>query len=252
MIGLALCLTLVRCDWHALWSRTGRVREGFAYHLFLRRELQEMPAQQLPEMLRCPLESIALRIKTLRKGKIGEFLSKAIEPPSQKAIRHVIDVLRGLSALDTIPPSVGATVSSETQQDAQHSHGLEELTPLGTLLAQLPVDPRIGKMMLFGAIFRCLESTLVIAASLAFRSPFFSPFDKRAEVCLWGGHCSKVTECAFLLRAFRFTVIVADGGYHATVFFYFLRRFFSKWAGRQSKKVLRARAVRSPYAPSRL
>ena len=65
---------------------------------------------------------------------------------------------------------------------ADDADGLEELTPLGTLLAKIPVDPRIGKMMLFGAIFRCLESTLVIAASLAFRSPFFSPFDKRAEV----------------------------------------------------------------------
>jgi len=49
-------------------GRAGRVREGFTYHLFLRHEEEEMPAQQLPEMLRCPLESIALRIKTLRLG----------------------------------------------------------------------------------------------------------------------------------------------------------------------------------------
>lgn len=121
-----------------------------------------MPAQQLPEMLRCPLESIALRIKTLKLGRIQEFLGKAIEPPTEEAISHVSAVLSGLSALDTA--------------DSQ-----EELTPLGVLLAKLPVDPRIGKMMLFGAIFRCLDPILIIAASLAFRSPFFSPFDKRDE-----------------------------------------------------------------------
>ena len=49
-----------------------------------------MAPQQLPEMLRCPLESVALRIKTLKLGYIREFLSKAIEPPAPKAIdqRH--------------------------------------------------------------------------------------------------------------------------------------------------------------------
>ena len=48
--------------------------------------------QQLPEMLRCPLESIALRIKTLRLGTIENFLAKAIEPPRPDAIKHVIQV----------------------------------------------------------------------------------------------------------------------------------------------------------------
>lgn len=48
----------------------------------------------------------------------------------------------------------------------------EKLTPLGYHLACLPVDVRIGKLMLFGAIFRCLDPALTIAASLAFKSPF--------------------------------------------------------------------------------
>ena len=143
-------------------GRAGRVREGSCFSLFLRKELDVMPAQQLPEMLRCPLESIALRIKTLKLGTIGGFLSKAIEPPSPDAISHVSAVLSGLNALDTAGDK-------------------EELTALGVLLAKLPVDPRIGKMMLFGAIFRCSDPILIIASSLAFRSPFFSPFDKRDE-----------------------------------------------------------------------
>ena len=51
----------------------------------------------------------------------------------------------------------------------------EMLTPLGYHLACLPVDVRIGKLMLFGAIFRCLDPALTIAASLAFKSPFVRP-----------------------------------------------------------------------------
>jgi ATP-dependent RNA helicase DHX36 len=43
------------------------------------------------------------------------------------------------------------------------------------------VDPRIGKMMIFGSVFRCLEPVLTIAASMSFRSPFVSPIDKRDE-----------------------------------------------------------------------
>jgi ATP-dependent RNA helicase DHX57 len=57
----------------------------------------------------------------------------------------------------------------------------ESLTPLGTHLALLPVDVRIGKLLLFGAIFQCLDSILTICACLSHKSPFVSPFTKRKE-----------------------------------------------------------------------
>ena len=49
---------------------------------------------------------------------------------------------------------------------------LEELTPLGHHLARLPVDARIGKMLIYGAMFCCLDPILTIAAGLSYRSPF--------------------------------------------------------------------------------
>lgn len=155
-------------------GRAGRVRKGYTYHLFMKKELETMPSQQAPEMLRCPLESIALRIKALKLGTIKGFLSKAIEPPSAQAIDHVIAVLTGLSALSTTP-RIKATATSAAVES------VEALTPLGHHLSALPVDPRIAKMMIYGGVFRCVEPTLVIAASLAYRSPFFSPMDKRQE-----------------------------------------------------------------------
>jgi hypothetical protein len=56
-----------------------------------------------------------------------------------------------------------------------------ELTALGFHLATLPVDPRVGKMMIYGALFQCTDPALTIAASMSARSPFVSPFDKRDE-----------------------------------------------------------------------
>jgi HrpA-like RNA helicase len=72
-------------------------------------------------------------------------------------------------ATGTEPPSCGA-VSVES-----------ELTALGFHLATLPVDPRVGKMMIYGALFQCTDPALTIAASMSARSPFVSPFDKRDE-----------------------------------------------------------------------
>ncbi len=87
---------------------------------------------QVPEMLRVPLEELALQIRLLDLGPIRGFLAQAIEPPPEVSIANAILSLRELNALD---------------ED-------EDLTALGYHLATLPVEPRIGKMMLLGAIFR--------------------------------------------------------------------------------------------------
>ncbi|KAG9484164.1 hypothetical protein GDO78_009855 [Eleutherodactylus coqui] len=91
--------------------------------------------------------------------RLETVLSKLIEPPGVESLHASRLRLQNLGAL--------------TQQ--------EKLTPLGYHLASLPVDVRIGKFMLFGAIFRCLDPALTIAASLASKSPFVCPWDKKEE-----------------------------------------------------------------------
>jgi HrpA-like RNA helicase len=108
-------------------GRAGRVRSGTCYFLYTQFKSNSLPAQQLPEMLRAPLEQLCLRIKSLNLGSIAAFLSRAIEPPSAAAIEHVVEVLRNYNALERRE---------------------EVLTPLGYHLAALPVDARIGKMMM--------------------------------------------------------------------------------------------------------
>ncbi|BFZ63809.1 ATPdependent RNA helicase [Saitoella coloradoensis] len=143
-------------------GRAGRVAEGTCIHLFTSHKYEkELLPQQIPEMQRTPLEQLCLRIKILPflKGRIDDVLSKVIEPPSDEAVKNAILTLRTLQAL-----------SRE-----------EDLTPLGFHLGRLPVDVRIGKLIVMACIFGCLDPCLTIAAAMSIKSPFVAPIDKRAE-----------------------------------------------------------------------
>lgn len=103
-----------------------------------------------------------LRIKILdvfSERTLESVFSRLIEPPAAESLTAAEQRLQDLGALTAD----------------------EKLTPLGYHLACLPVDVRIGKLMLFGAIFRCLDPALTIAASLAFKSPFVR--SKRSQPC---------------------------------------------------------------------
>uniref|UniRef100_A0A8B9NQM0 Putative ATP-dependent RNA helicase DHX57 n=1 Tax=Apteryx owenii TaxID=8824 RepID=A0A8B9NQM0_APTOW len=144
-------------------GRAGRVASGVCFHLFSSHHYNhQLIKQQLPEIQRVPLEQLCLRIKILEMfsaQSLHSVLSRLIEPPRTESLRASKLRLQDLGALTSD----------------------EKLTPLGYHLASLPVDVRIGKLMLFGTIFRCLDPALTIAASLAFKSPFVSPWDKREE-----------------------------------------------------------------------
>ena len=142
-------------------GRAGRVKPGICYHLVPSYKFNAFAEYQVPEMLRVPLDGLILQIKTLNMGDAAGVLGKAIEAPGDSAIGSSMELLRQIGALD------------EANDDC--------LTPLGFHLATLPVDVRIGKMLIYGAIFGCIEPVLTMAAAMGFRSPFFSPIDKREE-----------------------------------------------------------------------
>ena len=123
---------------------------------------REMTLEQyvVPEMLRTRLEEVVLQIKILELGRASSFLSRVLEPPIEESIKLSLDLLVNIHALD----------------------GDEQLTPLGFHLAQLPMDPQTGKMILFGAIFGCLDPVLSVAASLSFKVRLGKVFESRKEL----------------------------------------------------------------------
>lgn len=175
-------------------GRAGRVREGISYHLFSSHTYEhDMQDYQLPEMLRVGLEDLVLKILLLDLGEPCSFLAKAINPPSALAMRNSLKLLEGLGAVevewhsdDSVLGSArtNASKKSATEQESSTCGALSAesgLTALGYHLATIPTDPRIGKMVIYGALFQCTDACLTIAASMSVRSPFLSPFDKRDE-----------------------------------------------------------------------
>ncbi|XVF53845.1 hypothetical protein PTKIN_Ptkin05aG0131500 [Pterospermum kingtungense] len=138
-------------------GRAGRVQRGECYHLYPKCVYDTFADYQLPELLRTPLQSLCLQIKSLELGGITEFLSRALQPPELLSVQNAVEYLKIIGALDEN----------------------ENLTVMGRHLSMLPVEPKLGKMLILGAIFNCLDPILTVVAGLSVRDPFLMPFDKK-------------------------------------------------------------------------
>ena len=124
-------------------GRCGRVEPGICIRLYSEEDFLARPAFTDPEILRTNLAAVILQMLHLRLGRIEDF--PFIEPPDGKAISDGFTLLQELSA-----------VNREGQ-----------LTPLGRQLARLPIDPRLGRMLLEAARLGSLEEVLVVASALS-------------------------------------------------------------------------------------
>ncbi len=142
-------------------GRCGRIAPGVCVRLYGEEDYLGREQYTSPEIRRTNLASVILQTKALRLGAIEEF--PFLDPPRADAIRDGYKTLFELGAID---------------------EG-RELTDLGRRLVRLPVDPRIGRMVLAAAEERCMSEVLVIAAALEVQDPRLRPVDKQqaADEC---------------------------------------------------------------------
>uniref|UniRef100_H3B396 DExH-box helicase 34 n=1 Tax=Latimeria chalumnae TaxID=7897 RepID=H3B396_LATCH len=129
-------------------GRAGRTGPGVCYRLYAESDYDAFAPYPVPEIQRVALDSLVLQMKSMDLGDPRTF--PFIEPPPLSSMETAIHYLRDQGALD----------------NAEH------LTPIGNLLAQLPVDVVIGKMLILGSVFNVVEPVLTVAAALSVQSPF--------------------------------------------------------------------------------
>ncbi|NWC81082.1 ATP-dependent RNA helicase HrpA [Pseudomonas putida] len=136
-------------------GRCGRVEPGICIRLYSEEDFNGRPAFTDPEILRTNLAAVILQMLHLRLGAIDAF--PFIEPPDGKAISDGFNLLQELSA-----------VNRENQ-----------LTPLGRQLARLPIDPRLGRMLLEGARQGSLQEVLIVTSALSVQDPRERPPERQ-------------------------------------------------------------------------
>jgi len=153
-------------------GRAGRVQSGTCYRLFSRKRFDSMAAQLAAEIHRVSLEQLCLQIKKLELGSIRGFLAKAIEPPKEEAVTAAVEELIEIAAFQPSGDQEGGARSSNKVKAVNSDEEEVVLTPLGSHLAMLPLDARIGKFLVYGSILRCVEPVAIIAACISSKNPF--------------------------------------------------------------------------------
>jgi ATP-dependent helicase HrpA len=140
-------------------GRCGRVAPGICIRLYSEEDLLGRPEFTDPEILRTSLASVILQMAALGLGDVADF--PFLDPPDARNIKDGLLLLHELGAID------------REQADPRR-----QLTSLGRQLAQLPVDPRLGRMVIEAQKHACGREVMVIAAALSIRDPRERPADK--------------------------------------------------------------------------
>ncbi|WP_435105362.1 ATP-dependent RNA helicase HrpA [Nocardiopsis synnemataformans] len=143
-------------------GRCGRVSEGICIRLYSEEDFLSRPEYTDPEILRTNLASVILQMAALGLGDVAAF--PFVDGPDHRQIKDGVNLLNELGALHP-----------------DESGGKRRLTPTGRRLAQLPIDPRLGRMVLEAEERDVLGEVLVITAALSIQDPRERPTDKQQQ-----------------------------------------------------------------------
>ena len=141
-------------------GRCGRTSDGICIRLYAEDDFEARPRFTEPEVLRTNLASVILQMTALGLGDVGAF--PFVDPPDRRSVADGVALLHELGALDPSEADPG-----------------KRLTALGRQLAQLPVDPRLGRMVLAADRNGCVHEVLVITAALSIQDPRERPVEQQ-------------------------------------------------------------------------
>ena len=136
-------------------GRCGRVAEGVAIRLFSQADYLSRPRFTEPEILRTSLASVILQMASLGLGAVEDF--PFLDAPDRRAVRDGVALL----------VEIGALAQDSGAEDATPASSQYRLTGIGRDLARLPIDPRLGRMLLEAERLGCASEVLVIVAALS-------------------------------------------------------------------------------------
>ncbi|MDU5163732.1 MAG: DUF3418 domain-containing protein [Actinomyces sp.] len=136
-------------------GRCGRVAEGVAIRLFSQADYNSRPRFTEPEILRTSLASVILQMASLGLGAVEDF--PFLDAPDRRAVRDGVALL----------VEIGALAQDSGAEDAAPASSQYRLTGIGRDLARLPIDPRLGRMLLEAERLGCASEVLVIVAALS-------------------------------------------------------------------------------------
>jgi len=173
-------------------GRCGRIAPGVCIRLCSEELFNDRDPFTTPEILRTSLAAVMLQMASLNLGDLADF--PFLDPPRPSAVREGTQTLQELGAVAIratgFSPCFETSGTDHSESPTSHppKHGLKPgaprtsggqlvLTPTGRTLARLPVDPRVGRIVLAGAEQRCLPEVLIIAAALEGQDPRVRPPD---------------------------------------------------------------------------
>ncbi|MGH3450411.1 MAG: ATP-dependent RNA helicase HrpA, partial [Haloechinothrix sp.] len=149
-------------------GRCGRVSEGICIRLYSEADFESRPEFTDPEILRTNLASVILQMTAADLGDIADY--PFLEPPDKRQVTDGVHLLRELGALEQ---------KGEERRTSGREHSSHRLTAIGRRLAQLPVDPRMARMVVEAEHNGCAHEVMIIAAALSIQDPRERPAEHR-------------------------------------------------------------------------
>ena len=153
-------------------GRCGRVADGIAIRLYSQADFEARPEYTEPEILRTSLASVILQMAALGLGAVEDF--PFLDAPDSRQVRSGLQLLTEIGAIEP-----AGAVSARSDDAPEQGRRGPRLTEIGRRLARLPIDPRLGRMLLEAGELGCVGEVMVIVAALSIQDVRERPADKQ-------------------------------------------------------------------------